>query len=122
MAYNDFDDISLGGTIAKIAFGLMFIAVAVLPGEDAMSPGAAAVGIILGLALIAWGIVPYILAWHATKKAEEKINRIEADRRAEEEWQRQQIEKAESEPHRCPNCGANAHGRECEYCGAPLLN
>ena len=120
MAYKDFSDISVGGTIAKIAFGLMFIAVSIFPGDEPLEAGAVAVGIILGLALVAWGVVPYIIAWNSMKKSEKKIQQIEDDRRAEEEWQRKQIERAENAPHHCPNCGANAHGRECEYCGAPL--
>ena len=112
MSISDYVDKSIGGTIAKIAFGALFLAVGILPDSD-MEAGGHAAGIIIGLALIAWGVVPYIIAWREYKEDERDRLAAEARRRAEEE-------RIANAPHKCPSCGATAHGNECEYCGAPL--
>ncbi|MBE6473487.1 MAG: hypothetical protein E7Z99_07975 [Coriobacteriaceae bacterium] len=112
MSVNDYVDKPIGGTIAKIAFGLMFLVIGILPDPE-LDAGAHAVGVILGLALIAWGVVPYVIGWREAKEDEKERAEAEARRLAEEE-------RIAHAPHKCPNCGATAHGAECEYCGAPL--
>ena len=112
MSINDYVDKSIGGTIAKIAFGAIFFAVGALPDPE-LSSGGHAMGIIIGLALIAWGVLPYILAWREMKEDERDFQKAEELRRAEQE-------RLAHAPKKCPNCGATTHGAACEYCGAPL--
>ena len=112
MSFSDYIDKPIGGTIGKIAFGAMFFAVGLLP-DPGMDAAAHAIGVIIGVALIAWGVIPYIIAWHEYK--EDEKTRLDAEAR-----QRAEAERIANAPHKCPNCGATAHGSECEYCGSPL--
>ena len=93
---------STGAMIAKIAVGVIFI----ISGFSAGGVGPALVGIVIGLALIAWGLLP----WYKAKKAAAE----DAAREAAEE------EKRRNAPKKCPACGAMTKGDACEYCGAPL--
>ncbi|MBR0354893.1 MAG: hypothetical protein IJK35_05945 [Oscillospiraceae bacterium] len=108
---------SVGGTIAKIAFGIMFIGVSGGdPGEsDRIS--FIVVSITVGLALIAWGLLPWLRVWR-----EEKRRRLAEERQREEAARLRAERKAEkeNEPKVCPNCGAPGRGRVCEYCGSVL--
>lgn len=97
---------SMGVMIAKIAVGLVFICAAFATG----TAGATITGIIIGLALIAWGLLPYLLPKLEAKKAAEAeaaAIAAEAERRA-------------NMPKVCPACGAHTKGMKCEYCGAVL--
>ena len=59
---------SLGKTIAKIAIGACFIAVGL---EDVFGDFSGfLVAVIIGAALIAWGLIPYLQAVRAEKKEE----------------------------------------------------
>ena len=62
------------------------------------------------LALIAWGVVPWLTA---KKKREAAAASAEAARIAAEQ---QRL----NEPKLCPACGATTKGLRCEYCGTPL--
>ena len=95
-----------GAMIAKIAVGVIFIISAFMTG----TVGATLVGIILGLALIAWGLLPWLLPRLNEKKA---AAAAEAARAAE-------AERIANEPKVCPACGAHTKGNVCEYCGEPL--
>ena len=112
MSINDYVDKPIGTTIAKIAFGAIFFAVGAIPDPE-LSDGGHAMGIIIGLALIAWGVLPYIIAWREMKEDERNFQKAEEARRAEQE-------RLANVPKKCPNCGATTHGTACEYCGAPL--
>ena len=107
----------IGGTIAKIAFGVIVLGVSGSdPGES--DPVAfLTMCLAIGLALIAWGVLPW-LAWHREKKA----RRQETERkRAEAARLREEKKTAEENKLRvCPNCGATGRGLSCEYCGSVL--
>lgn len=99
---------STGAMIAKIAVGVMFLIVAVTSGElDGPSRG---VGIVMGLGLIAWGLLPW---WKAKKANEAAAARAQAEQAAAE------YARANA-PKKCPACGAMTKGDKCEYCGAAL--
>ena len=98
-----------GAMIAKIAVGVLFICVGLFGGD--MDFGARIVGVVLGLALLAWGLWPFLQA----KKALD-----EAKQRQQDEIERQAAEEAAelAKPWTCPSCGAKTKGTACEYCGA----
>ena len=103
-----------GAMIAKVAFGCIFIAVGVAPDPE-FEAGARAIGIILGLALIAWAVLPYI-GWKKRHKA--VIEEIER-----EEQEIAEMKAAlKNKPRKCPNCGATTKGTVCEYCGSALTD
>ena len=95
-----------GAMIAKIAVGLLFFFI----GFTMDSFGSAITGIVLGLALIAWGLLPWLMP------------RLKAKKEAEAEAARQaaEAERLANAPKICPACGAHTKGQKCEYCGAPL--
>ena len=93
---------SSGAMIAKIAFGVLFIISAFQTG----SVGSTLVGLVIGVALIAWGALPAYSAKRSAQAAE-----AEALRATEEEA---------NKPKRCSACGAVTKGNYCEYCGSPL--
>ncbi len=96
---------SPGVMIAKIAGGLLFFAVGVSPSEGGFSLEVFLVGAIIGLALITWGLLPFLAGRHRKAK--------------EVESARHQFEQ-ENAPAVCPACGAPTKGIICEYCGTPL--
>ena len=97
---------STGAMIAKIAVGVIFIISAFMTGTVA----ATLLGIVIGLALIAWALLP----WYKVKKdAADKAKREAAEAAAAEE-------KRLNAPKMCPACGAHTKGEICEYCGAKL--
>ena len=103
----------VGGTIAKCAVGLVFLVTA-LTMDDA---GGMGVGIVMGLALIAWGVWPWLRMLAAKNRAEKESAAADARWRAE---LRAREERALNERKICPACGAPTKGRVCEYCGSPL--
>lgn len=96
-----------GAMIAKIAVGALFVCVGILGGD--MEFGARMVGLILGLALIAWGLLP----WYKVYKAKKDAAAAEAAERAAAEAARLSVQWT------CPACGAKTRGDACEYCGEP---
>lgn len=90
---------SIGSMIAKIAAGALFIIV----GADMDTTSEVLTSLVLGGALIAWALVPYIKAKKAEKQSAAEV-------------------KALSDlPKTCPHCGANTKGNVCEYCGSRLV-
>lgn len=86
---------SLGAMIAKIAIGALFVISAFGTG----SVGGVLTGIVIGAALIAWGLVPYIKAKKLVQKQDaENVTTLK----------------------KCENCGAFSTGDRCEYCGSKL--
>ena len=63
---------SIGGMIAKIAFGIMFIGVGFDKPESGWSIGYFAVALACGGALIAWGLVPFLTARKRRRQMEEE--------------------------------------------------
>ena len=63
---------SIGAMIAKIAFGLIFIGVTFDDSGDPLSFGGKVVGLCIGGALLAWGLVPFFAARKKRKAAEEE--------------------------------------------------
>jgi len=106
---------SNGAMIAKLAFGFLFF-VSGLTTDWKSQPGvenpvfSMVFSVILGLALIAWGLIPYL---NARKLRAEAAAKKEAALRAAEE-QRMNTLKI------CPACGARTKGDRCEYCDTPL--
>ena len=104
---------SQGAMIAKIAVGILFLISGLTTNwtetsEDPLGP--MLISILVGLALIAWGLVPWL---NAKKKREAAAAKAEAERQAAE-YRRL------NEPKICPACGAATKGIQCEYCGTPL--
>ena len=97
---------SMGAMIAKIAVGALFFFVAFTMD----SAGSVIVGLVIGLALIAWGLLPWLLPRLRAKK----------DAEAEAAAARAEAERLANEPKICPACGAHTKGEKCEYCGSPL--
>ena len=103
---------SNGAMIAKIAFGAIFVIAGFTGGLGKMAEsvgegiGTLLTGVILGAALIAWGLLPYLKA--------KKANEAAAARAAAEEFARKNALR------KCPACGAMTKGDVCEYCGAAL--
>lgn len=95
-----------GAMIAKIAIGALFIICGFMTPEGGWSFGYLLTALVIGGALIAWGLVPYL---RAKKEAS-----AEAEARAEA------LRAAEEEPKQCPSCGAISKGKYCEYCGSRL--
>lgn len=93
---------SMGAMIAKIAIGALFVLSSFGTGEISST----LVGIVIGAALIAWGLLPYL---KAKKAAEEARNAMAAE-----------AEKAANVKVKCESCGAMSSGDVCEYCGSPL--
>ena len=99
-----------GAMIAKFAVGALFICVGLFGGD--MELGARLVGLVLGLALIAWGALPIIKTKKAYAEAEQR-------RQAEIARQAAEAEALRNMPWTCPACGAKTKGAACEYCGEP---
>ena len=103
---------SKGAMIAKIAFGAIFVIAGFTGGLGKMAEsvgegiGTILTGVILGAALIAWGLLPYL----KVKKANEAADA----RAAAEDFVRKNALR------KCPACGAMTKGDVCEYCGAAL--
>lgn len=93
--------------ILKLFFGVAFICSCI--GAD-MEAGARILGIVVGLALIAWALFPFYKAKKAIDAAKQR-QQAEIDRQAAEEAA--ELEK----PWTCPACGAKTKGTACEYCG-----
>lgn len=89
---------SMGAMIAKIAIGALFVISAFGTG----SIGGVLTGLVIGAALIAWGLIPYI-----------KVKRHEQSAREQEAA-------SKAAPKKCKNCGAFSTGDFCEYCGTKL--
>ena len=89
--------------IAKIAIGVMFLAVSFTGDLEASGR---AVGIVLAAALIAWGLVPYFKA----KKAQEAAAAVRVEAEIAQK----------NAPKKCPACGAMTKGDVCEFCGTAL--
>lgn len=94
---------SQGAMIAKIAGGVLFLIIA--PTMEKVSE--VLTSIVIGAALMAWALIPYISA----KRAKQAELQTRADLRAEQA----------REPKTCPNCGATSTGKFCEYCGSKLV-
>ena len=115
---------SIGGTITKIVVGLLFIIVSF------SMDGVAAVltGLLIGLGLIAWAVLPFVFAKREQKAAQEEAQIAAWTKREEarmkekhaEEQARLKQERALQKPRLCPCCGATTKGASCEYCGRPL--
>jgi len=101
-----------GGMIAKIAFGLLLIIAVGTPDED-WELGTFLFGLVLGGALIAWGLLPYL-------RGRAALRQMEADAAAEEQARRERIELVRNTPRVCSACGATTKGDVCEYCGTRL--
>ena len=106
---------STGAMTAKIAFGALFLISGLTTNwaerADVANPVASMLlSIVLGLALIAWGLIPRL-------KADRRKAAAAKAKAAEQEAQRL---RSENEVKVCPACGATTRGLSCEYCGTPL--
>ena len=103
-----------GAMIAKIAVGALFVVSGLTTDWHSADPsdpvGTMLFSILIGLALIAWGVLPWM---NAKKKKAAALEKAEAERRAAEA-------RRMNEPKLCPACGATTKGPCCEYCGTPL--
>ena len=99
-----------GVMIAKIAAGLLFVYIGIAPDPE-FDAGARGVAIIIGLAIIAWALVPYF-GWK--KKREEVLEEIEKQEKEISELK----DALQNRPRKCPFCGATTKGNVCDYCGS----
>lgn len=100
---------STGAMIAKIAAGALFVFVGIFQNGEKWQFSMFATGLVLGAALIAWGLLPYLKVKKAQREAAEaEAAAAEAERLA-----------LENEPWICPACKATTKGAVCEYCGSP---
>ena len=104
---------SVGGSIAKIAFGALFLAVSFQKPEDGDWLTTFLVSVVVGLALIAWGLLPWLQLRKEEKKQRDMLDQLQRDQ------SRQRQEKL-ARPKVCPGCGATSGGLVCEYCGTKL--
>ena len=102
----------IGGMIAKVTVGAIFILVGVAPDPE-FDAGGRGMGIILGLALIAWALLPYFSYKKHYKAVMDEIDREEKEIASIKEALR-------NKPRKCPHCGATTRGMVCEYCGSTL--
>ena len=105
---------SIGGLIAKCAAGFVFIAIGIAPDPE-FEAGARAMAIIIGLALVVWGIAKYYSYHKQQKLIMQEIER-------EEQEIREMKAALNNKPRKCPYCGATTKGSVCEYCGSSLMN
>lgn len=96
---------SIGAMIAKIAFGLLFIFAGFSSPDDGWTFSYFLTAIVIGAALIAWGLIPYLNAQKVKKTGnianEETVEENEGIKT-------------------CASCGATGYGKFCEYCGKKL--
>lgn len=96
--------------IAKIVIGLLIIVIATQP-KNTDSPVAYFLFFFaIGAAVIAWGLVPFILA----RRRKKAMFTIRLQEEEAEEKQPDNLQKV------CSNCGALVSGNYCEHCGSPL--
>lgn len=101
---------SKGAMWAKIVFGILFVCAGFGTPEQGWSVGYFLTALVIGGALIAWGLVPYLRARKEKKEADAEVaRRIAAD-----------AERIANTVHTCPACGAQSKGNFCEYCGTKL--
>ena len=97
---------SKGAMIAKIVFGVLFILAGFSSPESGWTIGYFLTALVIGGALIAWGIVPYLKPKMALKKQEKELQEVNRE--------------LYNMPKKCPSCGAMSKGDFCEYCGSKL--
>lgn len=97
---------SKGAMIAKIAFGVMFILAGFVSPDSGWTIGYFLTALVIGGALIAWGIIPYLKPKMALKKQEKELHELRKE--------------YYNMPKKCPSCGAMSKGDFCEYCGSEL--
>ena len=83
---------SFGAMIAKIAAGALFIVTGFSSPEGGWTLGYFLTAVVMGAALIAWGLLPYLKAKKAKEDKQEKAKV-------------------------CESCGATGTGETCDYCG-----
>ena len=88
---------SFGAMIAKIAGGIIFILTGFSSPESGWTFGYFLTALVIGAALIAWGLLPYLKAKKTHTVEQENVN-IKV----------------------CESCGATGTGDICEYCGNKL--
>lgn len=86
---------SIGAMIAKIAAGVLFIVTGFSSPDGGWTFGYFLTALVIGAALIAWGLLPYLKVTKA-KTAEKETVKV------------------------CEACGATGTGTICEYCGKKL--
>ena len=119
---------SRGAMIAKIVFGALFLISGITTDwvneSDVSDPvGTMLFSIVLGLALIAWGVVPWLRAKKKREAAQAELAAEKAELAAENAERKAQqqaaLERERNAPWTCNACGANTKGECCEYCGTP---
>lgn len=97
---------SMGAMIAKIAIGVLFVLTGFSSPDGGWTIGYFLTAIVIGGALIAWGLLPYLKA-----RKEKSANSTD-----EKEPQAQHAGTTKT----CASCGAMGTGDFCEYCGKKL--
>jgi hypothetical protein len=104
---------TVGGTVAKVAFGALFLAISIDKPDDGDWLSYFLVSMVVGLSLIAWGLLPWLRLRKEEKKQRAMMDQLQQDQI------RQRQEKL-AQPKLCPACGATSSGLVCEYCGTKL--
>lgn len=104
---------SIGGTIAKIVFGVMFIALSFSEPQRSDPVTYVVTSLAIGFGLIAWGLLP----WLRFRKEEK---RLAAEKEEQARLRYEQRAEKDNAVKLCPACGATSRGKVCEYCGSKL--
>lgn len=97
---------SKGAMIVKIVIGVLFILAGFTSPESGWTIGYFLTALVIGGALIAWGLVPYLKPKMELKKQQKELDDLKAE--------------LYNMKKKCPSCGAMSTGDYCEYCGSKL--
>ena len=104
------------GMVLKILFGALFFSICMSPAEGTeWDISYFLVCVVLGAALIAWAVIPWLKARREQQSLIEQDDKVAAEREA----LRRKTTRA-ARPKVCPGCGATSTGTVCEYCGTAL--
>ena len=105
-----------GGMVLKLLFGALFLSVSMSPAEGTeWDISYFLVCVVMGAAMIAWALVP----WLKARREQDSLCEQDARAAARLEAQRKRAARA-VKPKICPGCGATGTGTVCEYCGTRL--
>ena len=99
---------SVGAMIAKIAIGVLFVFAGFSSPEGGWTFGYFLTSLVVGAALISWGVIPYL---NAQKSKNDNSS-------VEKEIVKEQVKEVKL----CASCGASGTGAYCEYCGRKYPN
>lgn len=103
---------SIGSMITKIVFGILFIYAGLTKEESALR-------IIIGVSLLAWGLIPFVKARlkQSGKRLLPSFSSMKMKMRIKEDNRNIARNELRNDPWICRWCGATTSGDSCEFCG-----